>query len=409
MARKSTGGIVEKQTSRGTSYGIRFRALGRRQFVHLGYSSEGWTRKRAEEELANALADVRRGQWRPPAEAQALAERERVPTFHAFASSWLARREPELRPNTRAAYRWELTHHLLPFFVKVLKDPPLDAITAEHVDRYRQHKVKEGRLGAASINKTITRLAQILDDAVEYGHLDRNPARGRRRKLREPRPSRPWLEPDQVVALLDAAGELDRGDARGLPVRRPLLATLALAGLRIGELAALRWRDVDLAAGRLRVGQAKTDAGVRTVDLQPELRDELAAWRAATPHAGRDDLVFVTRRGTAVNRHNVRQRVVLPAAARASQRLEECGLPPLPDGLSPHALRRSFASWLIAEGEDVAYVMEQMGHADPQMTLGVYARAVRSGRRSARTKRRLEALDVEAPSPSPGTTDRLTR
>jgi len=50
MARRSTGGVVEKQTSRGTSYGIRFRAGGQRRFVHVGYSTEGWTRRRAEEE-----------------------------------------------------------------------------------------------------------------------------------------------------------------------------------------------------------------------------------------------------------------------------------------------------------------------------------------------------------------------
>jgi integrase len=62
------------------------------------------------------------------------------------------------------------------------------------------------------------------------------------------------------------------------------------------------------------------------------------------------------------------------------------------DGLSPHALRRSFISWLIYEGEDPAYVMDQAGHTSPTMTLGVYARAVRTGRRSVRSRRRLAAL-----------------
>ena len=55
--------------------------------------------------------------------------------------------------------------------------------------------------------------------------------------------------------------------------RRPLLATLAFAGLRVGELLALRWRDVDLATGRIHVRASKTDEGVRTVDLRPELQD----------------------------------------------------------------------------------------------------------------------------------------
>jgi Phage integrase family/Helix-turn-helix domain len=64
---------------------------------------------------------------------------------------------------------------------------------------------------------------------------------------------------------------------------------------------------------------------------------------------------------------------------------------PLPEGLSPHALRRTFASWLVAEGEDAAYVMAQLGHTDPKMTLGLYARALTSKRRRAHGARPDEA------------------
>jgi integrase len=387
MARRSTGGIVTKATSRGTSYGLRFRAGGRRRFVHLGYMQAGWTRERAEEELAYTLAQVRRGEWEPYAEPAA----ERVmPTFREFASDWIADREGELRQTTMDTYRWELTNHLLPFFHGVR----VDEITVEQVDRYRQRKVSEGKLGATSINKTITRLGQVLDVAQERELIVQNPVRvnPRNRKVKAVRPRRPWLEPDQVVALLDAARGLDSAD-RALPIRRPLLATLAWAGLRVGEACALRWRHVDLAVGVIRVEQAKTDAGVREVDVQPELHDELLAWRARTPFDGRDDFVFPTRTGGAQNRHNVRQRVVLSAVARANDRLTKAGYEPLPDGLSPHALRRSFASWLLAEGEDVPYVQEQLGHTDPTMTLGVYAKAVRNGRRSARSRRRMESLE----------------
>ena len=388
MARRSTGGVVEKQTTRGTSYGIRFRALGRRRFVHLGYSTAGWTRERAERELAYVLEQIRRGEWQPDVEPG--PERE-IPTFHVFASDWLADRRPELRETTAATYEWELRHHLLPHFARLR----LDMISVEDVDRYRRRKVAEGRLGPTSINKTITRLGQILDVAQERGYVAQNPVRvnPRNRKVKAVKPRRPWLEPGQVLTLLEAAGELDREDARGLGMRRPLLATLAWAGLRIGEACALRWRDIDLAGGTIRVGEAKTEAGVREVDVQPELHDDLAAWRVATPLPGGDDRVFPTGSGGAQNRHSVRQRIVLRSAERANTRLAKAGDPPLPEGLSPHALRRSFISWLIAEGEDPAYVMAQAGHTDPSMTLGVYAKAVRTGRRTARSRRRLEALE----------------
>jgi len=131
----------------------------------------------------------------------------------------------------------------------------------------------------------------------------------------------------------------------------------------------LTWRDVELAAGRIQVLASKTEAGVRTVDLQPELRDELLAWKMATSGEG---YVFGTSSGKADNRNNVR-RLLLRAVKQANENGAE-----LPEGLSPHALRRSFASWLIGEGEDVAYVQEQLGHTDPTMTLGIYARAIRS-------------------------------
>jgi integrase len=96
-----------------------------------------------------------------------------------------------------------------------------------------------------------------------------------------------------------------------------------------------------------------------------------------------DDLVFGTRTGNADARHNVRRRVLLRAVERANENLATVSAEPLPTGLSPHALRRSFASWLVAEGEDPAYVMAQLGHTDPKMTLELYARALTSKSRRA--------------------------
>jgi integrase len=121
--------------------------------------------------------------------------------------------------------------------------------------RARGDKVRERGLSNNSINHTWSDLAQVLETAVEYGLIDSNPASGKRRRLKSTRPNRPWVEPEQFMALLDGASGIGRF----------VLALLAGAGLRIGEALALRWQHVDLPTGTLHVVDSKTAAGVRTI------------------------------------------------------------------------------------------------------------------------------------------------
>jgi integrase len=125
-----------------------------------------------------------------------------------------------------------------------------------------------------TINKTTTRSAQILEVAVEYELVDRNPAKARRRHVKAPKSSPVWLDrAEHIAAQLDAAGELDRGarrDRQHAP-RPAILAVLVLAGLRIGEPLDLQWPDVDLTAGRVTVRESKTDAGAGQVGMLPVL------------------------------------------------------------------------------------------------------------------------------------------
>jgi integrase len=376
MARKSTGGVVEKFTRRGTSYGIRFRALGRRQFIHVGYAADGVTRADAQRELSYVREQVRRGEWRPPAEPEPVAMRQ-TPTFHEAASEWFEGKRTEggrhgkgLSPSAEANLRWQLSNHLLPTFAK----QRLDAIGPEDVDRWRRAKVREGKIGATSINTCLRTMAAIFEQAVEYGHVDRNPAKGRRRRLPAVKPRRTYLDrAEHIAALLDAARELDR-DGRAATYRRPLLAVLVLAGLRIDEALRLRWRHVDLARGVLRVPGTKTDAAERTVNLLPLLRDELASHAAARARRAPEALVFGTSTGGKQSPTNVRRRVLAKAAELANDRLAERDAEPLPEGLTPHSLRRTFASLLYALGEAPPFVMAQMGHTNPNLALAIYAR-----------------------------------
>lgn len=393
--KRPAGQVIEPSGTR-KSFALRFRAYGERHYVKLGRPDEGWTLSKAEKELSHLLADVERGRWRPevPVKAptvEAGPAAEAVPTFRVFASEWMARKEVELSERSAEDYRWALVHHLLPYF----NDKPVNAITVEDVDHYKTTKAAEGRLNNNSVNKTITRLSSILQDAVEYGYLGANPAAGRRRRLKSERPRREWVQPEQLMALLDAAGRLEGGYG---DVARPLLAILAGAGLRIGEALALTWSEVSLASRTLTVGESKTEAGVREVDLAPSLVDELLDLKASRSEARPEDPVFSSvynnrkdkSRPTPLDRQRVRRRILLPAIKLANVELEAKGIDPIGNA-TPHGLRRTYASIQVVLNMDPVWVSQQLGHTEPTFTMSVYAHAVK--RRNKLTGEALEAYD----------------
>jgi len=400
MARPATGTIIERRNAAGRiDRTLRFPVNGCKRRIPLGEV----TREVAEDRLAVELAKIRGGTWTPPAPPEPARD-STAPTFHAYAEQWWTLSEGQLSENTQADYRWRLEKHLLGYFGAM----PLDTIKAASVEAYIAGKLagvvyKDGReirrespLSARSINMTVILLGAILERAVKHELIDRNTARGCRAKERAP--ARSYLETaGQIRALLDAAGDLDRTAAkdRRHVERRAMIATLTFAGLRIGELLALRWRDVDLAAGWLTVGEAKTDAGRRRVKIRGALRDELVALRGRRQDAPQAAYVFPTRSGRRTGAENFRNRVLgcpavmvdgkkkagtgTGAVGRANANLEADGLPPLPVKLTPHSLRRTFCSLLYALGETPPVVMQEMGHTDPELALRVYAQAMRRG------------------------------
>jgi integrase len=422
MGRPASGQVVLDKRRKSPTFALRFRVDGQRHYQTLGSVAEGWTRKRADEELDAVLAQVKLGIWTPP-QPDTVPEPGGDPTFRQFASDWFEAGEGGWRPKTREDYEWQLSHHLLPFF----QHHPLSHITVAEVDRYRASKSRESSkladaqkdwrtrledakdrkarrelqrerpprpLSAGSINKTLITLSQIMEVAVEYELIERNPAKGKRRRLKASKPPAVWLDrAEHITALLDAAGELDREAPaeRKHIERRALLSVLTFAGLRIGELIDLLWRDVDLSGGKLAVRASKTDAGVRTIDALPVLRDELAALKARRNPAG-SDLVFPTSQGAPQNPSNIRQRVLAPAVKRANDRLEDAGEVPLPQPLTPHKLRHTYASLLVALGTDPGAAMDQLGHTDPGFTLRVYRHGMRRDAASKQALRELVGL-----------------
>ncbi len=325
-------------------------------------------------------------------------------SFRVFAKRWWRAKQLGLDEDTINDYEWRLGY-LERFFGRYR----LNEINPRVVDRFRDelHEQaeairtatvrgrvlketvtdKRGRtyerkrrpLSNTSINAMITLLGQILQLALDYELIDRNPVRvgGRSaRFLKRSRPNRTFLEVDEYQALLDAAGALEaeaRSDFKGLG-RRAIMATLGLAGLRISEMVDLRVAQVDLRRGRFKLADAKTDAGVREVEISLYLRDELLE-HLMDRHSrqlpmGPTDY-FGTATGGRRDPDRFRDRILARSVERASATRAEQGLAPLPP-ITSHSLRRTWATFAAMIGRDPKWIAAQIGHTSPSFTFSVY-------------------------------------
>jgi integrase len=472
MAGRSASGSIRTRTrADGTlHFELRFNAYGQRESVSLHERPDcgcgcggGWSERAARRELSNILARVRAGVWqRDTAPARpAPTPPTTVPTFHEYASQWLQRRsdgvlgDRPLSANSRADYVARLRNHLLPFF----GTHRLDEIDAELCVAFKAHKIREARqlradlaagadlrdaynrrrvpLGPASIRRLIATLTAILDDAIEDGHLERNPARTKRMRVRVPKPPRTFLEADELVSLIAAAEAQDVPMARIAPrpgsgaiaqqvadllnrgMGQQQIATalgrskatinwhtqrmsqtavrytgrafivwvLGYSGVRNSELCDLRIGHVrlhDPEGARFHIPDAKTETGVRVVEMTPDLAEaflkHLQRLRDAGYATGLDNHVIQNSRGGRVTRQRVAA-IIREAAAEASEARAKRGLPPLPR-TTPHSLRRTYISIALrANNYDVKFVMSQVGHADSKMTLDVYAQLEQRAKR----------------------------
>jgi integrase len=142
------------------------------------------------------------------------------------------------------------------------------------------------------------------------------------------------------------------------------------------------------------------------VNLLPVLRDELGALKAKRDPVSPDAYVLPSAVGTRQDRHRVRGRVLAGAIKGANEQLAKDGHAPLPDGLTLHALRRTFASVLVALCHDPRYVMDQIGHANPTVTLGIYAQVMRASHEDRERLRQLVEGDHLAVAGSSAVTGR---
>ncbi|MGD0938613.1 MAG: relaxase domain-containing protein [Terracidiphilus sp.] len=174
-----------------------------------------------------------------------------------------------------------------------------------------------------------------------------------------------------------------------LSVRERTLVLLdAATGLRVSELLAIRWSDVDFENLELRVtrsiwhqvvGRCKTEASAKPVPMDDYMAEDLLNWRRLSPYPLADDYVFAspTMRGAQPYwPDNLMKRHILPVAREAG----------IHKNIGWHTFRHSFATLLKANGEDVKTVQELLRHATSRITLDVYTQAVNSTKRAAQSK-----------------------
>lgn len=245
--------------------------------------------------------------------------------------------------------------HLLPAFGELR----LDRIDALRVEGYKARKLDEG-LSRKSINNQLTVLRRMLAVAVEWGQLVSVPAI---RWLKTPAQEFDFLTFDEAGRLVEGAD----------PEWRSMIVVALRTGLRLGELLALRWRDVDLEAGRLVVRRAAARGVVgtpksgqaREVPLSEEARGALRAQQH-----DRGELVFCDGSGAMLTR-NACRRPLWRACGRAGIRR-----------IGWHKLRHTFASHLVMRGASMKAVQELLGHSTIEMTMR-YAHLSPDARRDA--------------------------
>lgn len=278
-------------------------------------------------------------------------------TFLELAQSWYNIKETEVRPETARMYRNHLELRLLPAFggfrVQNISPQAVKEFSAELT----------GTLAPETHRKCLMTLRTILDQGIEWGYLGRNAA-AFAKAPKKPQRDLEILSPAEMTVLIESTDER----------YRTLVATGCYTGLRISELFGLKWSDVNLAKGTIKVRQnsqqgtfyePKSTKSRRTLPVPATVVEMLLkhlSWQRQWIKNNKDDLVFTNTRGGHMNYQNFTSRYFSPT-------LETAGLA----RITPHAMRHSYASALLTAGVPIQEVSKILGHSDPSVTLRIYA------------------------------------
>jgi integrase len=323
--------IRRRQTKSGARFQVRYRLGGRAYPVQHGGSFATMKEARLRRDLIGGELAAGRN----PAELlRAMVESPRVRTFADLYDQFTASRV-DVSEATKTNYA---THRIR--LVELLGDRDPDTISWQDVQAAVSSLADD--LSPLSVRNYLGTLRQVLD----FADLDPNPARDRRVKLPRPEESLPNPPTSAEVEMI----------IRHAPRRwRLAIRLLEQTGMRVGELVALEWGDVDRAELRLRIRTGKTNAARRWVSIPEWLMEEIEA--TCPP----DDRTAIRR--------------VFPGAGRqtiGNAMRNACKAGGLAN-YSPHDLRHRFISVKIREGIPVTEIAAHVGHSRKSLTLDTYA------------------------------------
>jgi integrase len=271
------------------------------------------------------------------------------PTLKAFAPRYLAHQQTRVKATSLRKRRLSLSKHLLPR----LGAKRLEEITVKEVHKLTT-ELRAVPLEPQTVNDHLTTLHSILALAVTWGELVKVPPFD---YLTTTKKEIEFLSEEDADRLLAAAPEQ----------WRTMIFMAIRTGLRVGELRALRPRDVDLERGIVHV--RRTDPGrsdlpgstpkgnrSRTVPLTPDTVKALRAWLARPSWARSKDILFPSRRGG------------VPCDKSCAENLEWIAADAGVTISGWHTLRHTYASWLVMRGVPLRVVQQYLGHASITMT-----------------------------------------
>lgn len=262
-------------------------------------------------------------------------------------AEWAAQVEAarlDVSPSTHARDDSLLRNHVLPTFGPF----QLRAIEPTHLRQWVARLQAQG-LAPSTVAKCFQIVARILEAAVTDGLLPHSP----RRRVSLPKVAteeRRFLSAEEVAELAHVI------DSR----YRALVLFGAYTGTRLGEMAGLLTRDLDLLRGVAHIQGTKSRTSRRTVALSAFLREELAH-HLAVHGPGRDGHVFPSPEGGPLHPTNFRRRIWKPAVAAS-----------VGEPMRPHDLRHTHVALLIAAGEDPYVISQRLGHASIKTTYDIY-------------------------------------